>query len=123
MDLGLSRNFRYNPIKNEIARNFVKELNEAVNSNGLKLSQKQSKRNEKGILDEIQEGRNVSTISKNKIKYKTEEILSNLANETKESGDLYFVSSKSSKMKDTYVIYKYQDSEENIIRINGERIT
>lgn len=110
MELGFFSDFGSRLEEREEIRSFSKELEDAIN-----FSKPLKQVEEKTFLEEIQAKSNLSVISKNTLKYEISEILSNLAKETKEKGDLYFVSRKMKDIGNKYIVCKYENEEENVI--------
>lgn len=117
MDLGFFKDISNNIKENEGIQNFIKELGEFLEQTASKLIQNSNGKNEVGILEEIQSKRNVSVASKNQIRDGIDEILDRHTKETDDRGGLYFVAGKSSKERDTYIIYKYENGEDTAINL------
>lgn len=70
--------------------------------------------NNMGILDRIEKEKNVSLVSKNKIRNQKQEILKNYAEETKNEDELYFVTAKRNE-EGIYRVEKYSGNDIKVI--------
>lgn len=120
MNLNLFNNLTNSIKENEIIQNFIKELQEFLENPTLKDNS--NKTEEIGILEKIQSERNTSIANKNRMNIIMDDILMQYANNTINSGDLYFVAGKSSKIENTYIVYKYENGKDSIINISAKEL-
>ena len=107
MDLDFFNNLKDFFAQNNDTEDFTKNL-----SNYLE-------KNEKGILKQIEEQRKTSVATRNTMKVKMKEILSNYSLETANKGDLYFIASKE---ENEFSTYKYENGERQIIKLNENEL-
>lgn len=120
MNLNLFNNLTNSIKENEIIQNFIKELQEFLENPTLKDNS--NKTEEIGILEKIQSERNTSIANKNRMNIIMDDVLMQYANNTINSGDLYFVAGKSSKIENTYIVYKYENGKDSIINISAKEL-
>lgn len=120
MNLNLFNNLTNSIKENEIIQNFIKELQEFLENPTLKDNS--NKTEEIGILEKIQSERNTSIANKNRMNIIMDDVLMQYANNTINSGDLYFVAGKSSKIENTYIVYKYENGKDSIINISVKEL-
>lgn len=78
--------------------------------------------NNMGVLDKIEKERNVSLVSKNKIRNQKQEILKHYAEETQNEGDLYFVTKKRNE-EGIYRVEKYNENSMEVIDMQLPKYT
>ncbi len=110
MELEILNNLKNASAKNVEVDELVEELKKHIDES---IDKKLT--NEEEILKQIQNQRNTSTISKNTMISKMNEILKEYSSLTQDKGEMYFVRSK----KDTtYTVYKYEDGQKSIIKLD-----
>lgn len=120
MNLNLFNNLNNSIKENETIQNFIKELQEFLEKTTIKDNS--SKIEEIGILEKIQSERNASIANKNRMNIIMDDVLMQYANNTLDNGNLYFVAGKSSKIENTYIVYKYENGKDSIINVSAKEL-
>lgn len=111
MILDLFKNLRNNlKNNNEDVQKFLNELKNAQNI----------EKNNKGILDKVQEENKISIGTKNQMEAKMDEILKEYQKETADKGDLYFIVEKAKD--NTYTTYKYEIEDDDVLKLVKEEL-
>lgn len=115
MNLDLINKIVNNAKNNELIQNFIKELQNYLENNMLKVNNANIEKEDIALINPTHNGNKIISMYRDKMLIERSNILNQYAKKTADKGKMYYIYSKNSKMLDTYNLCICEESKSHTI--------